>query len=470
MNNFKKTAGSSTAFALIYTFCMYQNTASITFPILMAAGIWFLYSLNTERKIFDNFLSGFYVAGIMLTAISVFMTDDWKLIFMSKIVVFVLYLCLAIELYFYDQGWDDARYIKEGIKILWGSIGKGFLLISDSCEYVQNYKNSTMENSKKSKSIMKIIKGILIAIPLLMIIIPLMMSADVVFQNMMNSLFDMENIFELLFVKLNVIGLGMTFLIALLLYYGFIKILIKEDKSEKVIVKKYYDNITGITITGIIGFIYGIFSVIQLRGILFTDVNLPEGYTYAEYAREGFFQLFFLAVINMIIVLVCASKFEYSKILKTILYLLCLCTYIMIFSSTYKMILYIKVYNLTFLRLMVLWALAVIFVIMAAVIRYVYSNDFSLFKFMTVVVTSFYIIIAFAKPDYVIAKYNLEMGNQMEVDKWYLNHLSCDAMPVMAEYQEDFQRYFERAELHYENMSIRKFNLSQYIAKCEIEK
>ena len=88
-------------------------------------------------------------------------------------------------------------------------------------------------------------------------------------------------------------------------------------------------------------------------------MRLPEGYTYSSYARQGFFQLLAVCIINLIIVLVCLGFFRESRVLKGILTVISLCTYIMVASSAYRMILYIQICQLTFLRIIVLWALAV---------------------------------------------------------------------------------------------------------------
>lgn len=470
MNQFKKLSISALIFAITYTFCMYHNKASITFPILMAAGIALLYSVSENRKPFDNKLSGFYNTIIMLVSVSVFMTDDWKLIFMSKCVVFVMYLCLAMELFFDDSNWQDMHYIKNILKLIKGSIGKGFGYFADKIIYKQELKENQTEEKPKNENVMKIIKGLLISIPLLIIIVPLMMSADVVFMNMIENIFDIDKIIDLFLDDFNIIIIALYICISFILFYGLIKTLTNSNGSSFDFIGRKTDAVTAITVTGIVGVIYGLFSFIQIRGILFSDVKLPENYTYAEYAREGFFQLFILALINMAIVLFCASRYEHNKILKSILYVLCAFTYVMIFASTYKMIMYIEVYNLTFLRIMVLWSLLVIAVIMAAVIRYIYRNDFSLFKFGVVVITSFYLIIAFGRPDYMVAKYNLDLGNQRHPGWYYLEHLSCDAMPVMINHQEEMRKneagyYMKKAEKQYDTMSVRTFNLSQFIAR-----
>lgn len=481
MNNFKKLSVNALIFALIYTFCMYHNRASVTFPILMAAGIKLLYSLSEDRKLFVNKISVFYNSAIMLISVSVFMTDDSKLIFMSKCAVFILYLCLAIELFFDDSSWQDVHYIKNILGLIKNMVGKGFHFFEDRKDYREQYRENETEEKTYNENTIKIIKGLIIAALLLLVIVPLMMSADVVFMNIVEQIFDIDKVFDILFGKFNILSFMFHIIFAFILFYGLTKSLTHHGENPAFPVNKKSDAVTAITVTGIVGVIYGLFSFIQIRGILFSNVKLPENYTYAQYAREGFFQLFILALINMIIVLFCASKYKCNKILNIVLYFLCAFTYVMIFASAYKMIMYIEVYNLTFLRIMVLWALLVIAIIMAAVIRYIYSDNFSLFKFGIIVTASLYLLIAFGKPDFIIAKYNLEMGNQKNVDWYYLDHLSCDAMPAVVSYEislklggsskdieEEYKhtRYYKiNAEYRYEDMSWRTFNLSQFIAR-----
>lgn len=467
MKDFKKIAGASLAFAALYTFCMHNNSASITFPILMAAGIIFLYVLQEERKPFDNFISGFYVVGIMLVAVSVFMTGDWKLILMSKAVVVTLFMGLAIELYVDDSLWTDMIYVKKMLKLPFSSFFKGFEIFSDYGTFKENREEEANDSQFKN-NVGKVLKGILIVVPVLFVILPLMMSADVVFENIIENIL-VNDLFEILFDEWNIVEVGLKFFFAFVVIFGFMKII--TGKIDNVnFTQCSSDHITGITVTGVVAFIYVMFSFIQIRGIIFSNINLPEGYTYAEYAREGFFQLFALAIINMLIVLICASKYKYNKVLNTILYILCACTYVMIGSSSYKMVLYIEVYNLTFLRLMVLWSLMVLAFIMIAVIKYVYKNDFSLFKYMVIITTFFYMIVAFGRPDFIIAKYNLELGNEEQMDKYYLRELSCDAVPVLCEYPELFKdSYFNAMYEECQEDSIRKFNLSKVMASHKLE-
>lgn len=100
--------------------------------------------------------------------------------------------------------------------------------------------------------------------------------------------------------------------------------------------------------------------------------------------------------------------------LKAILTVISLCTYIMVASSAYRMILYIRICQLTFLRIIVLWALAVTAFVLAGIIVTIFHPDFRLFRYCMMVVTVFYLVLAFAKPDYWIAGYNIQYVNLKE--------------------------------------------------------
>ena len=110
----------------------------------------------------------------------------------------------------------------------------------------------------------------------------------------------------------------------------------------------------------------------------------------------------------------------------------------MILSSALRMLMYINRYNLTLLRILVLWALAVIFLLMMGVTVLIYKNSFPLFPYGMMVVTVFYIVLSFSRPDYWIARYNLEQEHLTYLDGYdiynnqsYLSTLSADAAPIL---------------------------------------
>lgn len=174
-----------------------------------------------------------------------------------------------------------------------------------------------------------------------------------------------------------------------------------------------------------------------------------------------------------------------------ILSVICGCTFIMIFSSALRMMLYIDTYALTFLRLFVLWALAVIFFLMAGVTTFIFYRKFPLFLYGLAIVSICYIVLSFSRPDCLIARYNLENG----ADYDYLSRLSADAAPIIlnsstnpylisvddmlekaavdknGNYNDDYYHehywinsYYCKMEYRTREMGIRDFNFSLYRA------
>ena len=166
------------------------------------------------------------------------------------------------------------------------------------------------------------------------------------------------------------------------------------------------------------------------------------------------------------------KHFRENVVLKVLMTIISICTYIMIASSCMRMLLYIDAYLLTFLRVLVLWGLAVLSLFFIAVIISIYKNDFPLFKYCVVVVSILYLFLSFSHPDHVIADYNLsniagkDAKANISCDYDYLTNLSTDAAPVIAQYDGEWVReYFLNNSEFYRNRSIRQFNLSYYTAK-----
>ena len=165
------------------------------------------------------------------------------------------------------------------------------------------------------------------------------------------------------------------------------------------------------------------------------------------------------------------------------------CSFIMIISSAMRMIIYIQYYYLTFLRILVLWALLLLFCLFIGVVAEIFVKKFDLFKYSVVTVTVLYIALSFAHPDYMIAAFDLkyvasedgtwDRGNFIKSsvpyqDYMYLSNLSADAAPVLISYvrdndgadMADLKKSVQarKQALTDSGFSVRKFNVSRYIA------
>ncbi len=473
-HNFSFFGGISVLYALFFTFCLYRNTSGVTFPFFVA-GTLVCFSLCMKRSgVPWKKGSSFYLASILLLGISVFLTDNGAILFMTQAGIGLLFLCLALHQYLDDEKWDFPKFLCIIGQCLLETIASMGYPISDGNAWLLD-----REKGGKSGKGRYVFLGILCLIPLLCVILTLLISADRVFRHLAGRFvkyMDLWKAGEILCLTV----------MAFWCFYSFIAMLNRRALREECGERKKQEPILAVTVTGVLAVIYVIFCSIQVGCLFLGQVNgsLPDGYTYASYAREGFFQLLWVCIINLAIVLTCLSLFGESRVLKGLLALISMCTCILAASSAYRMILYISVYKLTFLRILVLWALGVIGLMLAGIFLRIFRPAFPLLRYQTAVVTVCYLFLAFAKPDYWIASYNCSLSAEFEEneDGWrysedyqYLLSLSADAAPVLLSeegitgFSEELEGYCRRMEDKANSCGIRSFNLSRYLAGKALE-
>ncbi|SDH33951.1 protein of unknown function [Pseudobutyrivibrio sp. 49] len=443
---FRKYGVLALIFSLVYTFCLYRNYSGITYPIFMAATLGLFHLLRKKDGLSllstrsgNKALGIFHVASLMLLSIHKCMTTSGALLFLDAVAIFLLFFSFVLYLYVDTTGWDIACWLGGIIVSIFLPFAHFLNPFFDLGQWIKGRGGEI--NKEKKQVISAIVIGIIVAIPLLFVVISLLSSADMVFnrllEKMVESIHLPDNFGDIIGI---ICTLLLSFLAAYLIPYVF-------DKGE-VKIKARGDGkanpITAITFSSIIGVVYLVFCLIQVVFLFTGSMKLPSGYTYAEYAHEGFYQLLTVCIINVVMVSVCTREFKKSKVLNGVMFFIGACTYIMIASAVVRMIMYIQVYNLTFLRLFVLWFLAVLCLWLAFLMVAVLNRSFPVFRACMVVITVAYIGFVFANPDYQIAKYDLTVvENRAYEDKYakideygsvtdyILSSLSTDAAPAL---------------------------------------
>ncbi len=502
-------------YAVLYAFCMYKNGSGITFPLFMAGSLFYLCLCLSKLEISLKKGSIFYMLSMILLGVSTFCTDDWRMISFNKTGIFFLMMSLLLKQFYNTSKWKLGKYLTAICQLVVMSLGEIGRPFSDGTRYLKN------RQGKKNKRVWYGLLGLVIAIPLFFMVLGLLSSADAVFRQLTNNLLE--------YIKLGNI-LNVVFRIAFLFFFSYIltAYLCCHTIKEEVKDRRNAEPVIAIIITGLLSLLYLIFSGIQIIYLFLGKMELPSGYTYAMYAREGFFQLLAVSILNLIIVLLSLKYFRESKVLKIILTIMSLCTFIMIASSVLRMIMYIRYYYMTFLRIFVLWALAVLFLLFIGVIINIYRERFLLFRYSMAVVTILYIALSFLHPDYIIAKVNVANAprviyeNMEDLEKRevvsgdffqseepyhdfrYLSTLSADAAPVIIPYLEELgydielfyeddiraalpnrentgarypyriygfgYYYLERLQDRTQNFSWRTYNVSRHMALKNIER
>lgn len=470
---------ASILYALFYAFCLYRNASGITYPFFVAGTLCYFFLSMKKLGVPYKKDSLFYVISVLLLGISNCCTDSPQLLWMNKLGIFLLTFILILHTVYYDTGWNLPKYLGAILRTIGSSITCLFSPLIDLASF---YDTQKQKKSDKKNYILYIMIGFSVSVPILIVMTVLLCSADVVFRSMI------ENLFYFDISLTGIFRVGFLIIAVFFASYALLSALCKKTVPEEVSEKRIGEPVIAITVTGMLSVIYLLFSFIQIFYLFIGNMQLPEGYTYAAYARQGFFQLLAVCIINLILVLLCLHFFKDNIILKIILTVISGCTFIMILSSALRMFMYIATYNLTFLRFFVIWSLVVIFLLMTGITIYIYFQRFPLFFYNVAVVTVFYIGLSFSHPDYWIARYNLEASctdhtdsDEYRVnsgDEYYLSTLSADAAPVLLdENRNPYYRPYESNStywmedycrcIHYktEKMGIRNFNFSLYYAK-----
>lgn len=488
-------------YAVVYVFCTFKNPSGITYPVFIAVTLVYLCVTlwKLEKPFQKNSL--FYLISMMLLGVSTFCTDDGRIIVLNKIVIFVLVMILLIKQFCNTSEWQLGKHLGSMMQLLFGSLGEIGRPFSDGLRYCKE------RNKILSKNMAAVLIGIGVAIPLLGIVSMLLATADAVFGELVGSVLEgirINGTFG------NIINMILRMLVFFVIVYAWLSYLSAGKISNESKPSRKADPIIAITVTGILTAVYMLFCGIQIVYLFFGNGNLPEGYTYAGYAREGFFQLLAVSVLNLVIVLVSLHGFADNKVLKTILTLMSLCTFIMIVSSAMRMIMYIRYYYLTFLRVFVLWALVVLFALFVGVMISIYRERFGLFRYGVYVITVLYLVFSFSHPDYYIAKVNLANAYHEGMEEWkpqegdfflsgepyrdfdYLQDMCADAAPVVIPYmaeqgvavevffeddifesaaaenrenyheQHDYLRYLDKMKQRTRDFSRRTYNVSRH--------
>lgn len=171
--------------------------------------------------------------------------------------------------------------------------------------------------------------------------------------------------------------------------------------------------------------------------------TLPSGFSLSEYARRGFFELCFIAVINLLVIMVMQAFTRRGEndsrpaALKIYTVVLSGFSLLLIASAVSKMIMYISRLGMTRLRLYTTWFMAVLAAAFVLIIIWQF-RDMRFWRAMFAAFTVLMALLCFGCPDGIAARYNIsafESGAHEELDVDLLKYdLGTAAVIPAAEY------------------------------------
>jgi hypothetical protein len=170
------------------------------------------------------------------------------------------------------------------------------------------------------------------------------------------------------------------------------------------------------------------------------DGALPTSYTYAQYARAGFFELCGVATINLVIMglvylIAKRNHRHYPLVLRLLTAVLTLLTCLLVVTAASKMLLYINIYGLTPLRLYT--SCFMLFLLIVFVVLLVWHlRPFNAARPIVITAVALFLALSLANTDGMIARFNVDRylsGETTEIDVQSLAWLSDAALPALYE-------------------------------------
>lgn len=294
---------------------------------------------------------------------------------------------------------------------------------------------------KRYRTLTGILIGLAVTIPILVVVLTLLSSADMIFNSFLGNL---TEVFRNISIG-ELLARGVLAVAAALLLFSYLwSISTKRIKDTREVLNSTgvlgVDPVIVITVLAVVDAVYLLFTFIQFTYLFGSlNLNLPSGYTYAEYARKGFFELVMVTVINLAILLAVlnftktAGKIadKFIRILNTILVG---CTIVMLFSAHFRMAMYEDVYGYTYLRLLTHAFMLFIFVLLIITLIKVWYVKLILLKWYLIIAITAYTIVNFVNVNAAVAKNNIDRFHKTEkIDVYYLTSLSFEAVPYTVE-------------------------------------
>jgi hypothetical protein len=464
--------------AIIYEGFFTGKQWGVSVPVFYILFMGFFFWSVRGKVRFKKTTGFFMIIPTLLVTFNYSIHSNSVLSFFNGIMIVLLTCVITVLIRYENIKWDSTNLInmvfKRSIKSIPQNIDKPFIFIKSS---IASRNKKEMSSTKKS-----IIRGLVISIPLLIVVLILLTSADMVFNHYISNLLSGFQFISIGKLMNQLLVILIVFIIIFSYIWSF---KYSYDESGNRFKNKTWDAVTVVTIIFMINIVYLLFSIVQFS-YLYGGVNnaLPSGFTYSEYARKGFFELVAVTIINFTILL---SSMNFIKngsktiniICNMFLTTLVVFTLNMLFSAHFKMSLYEQTYGFTYLRIFVHLFMIMLFMLLIVLLIGIWNRRIPLNKVLAVIILSMYILLNYINVDKIIAQKNIEIYYKTQkIDVQYLRKLSYDAIPEIIKLKDDsnimvamrVDNYLEdlKKELAKEQ-SWYEFNYSKYKARKVIE-
>ena len=437
------------SYILGYLFCRSVHTASsplgatLFIAILFAATGVFLHAAKRKPNLTASAVA---ISAVVISLSFVFSSNTFIHFFaFSYAVAAYCYFVYASSGNKFKASFSNfiiADFLKSAVLLPFKYLSKGEMLIAV-------FQGKT---KKSMKLLLKLIIGLAAAIPTAVVLLLLLYDAS--FESLINRIFD----FDIVTVLSHVASLFYAVFIGMFIYSIYISsvdgrdipFLTEEKITQRETKIRFSPVTTSVAASVPLLAVYVIFFISQWKYYIsgFTGV-LPKDFSYAEYAREGFFQLCAVSAINLVfIALIIAfskkSRF-YSLTIKALTCIFSAFTLVLISTAIAKMVMYINYYGLTQKRVYATWFMAVLALVFIAVALSRFIPKIKIAAVASAIVVVAFAVLSLCNVDSIISKYNVDRyldGSLKTVDVAALSNLGDAAVPDMVRLAKHYDKEY----------------------------
>lgn len=397
----------------------------LTVAIILIAVFSFAYAI-TEKKALPSLYSTVLAAIMILSAISLTISDEPITKGFSVAAIFILYMVVLTD-YFGARSRKEGSY-RAAMDIAETAFARGLGKMDNGLFAL--FRKTDEEGNIEKRKTGKVITGALVALPVLFLVVPLLILSDAAFEGIFKK-FTFDSIWEIF------LSVSLGFLYFLAVFSRLFTMKTAEPAEKKESNPAGLDPISVGAFLSVISFVYIVYLFSQLA-YFFSAFSglLPEDFSLSEYARRGFFEMSVVCAINLFIVFlatVLCKKTEKGlpPAIKALCLFLCGFSCILIGTAISKMFLYIDRLGLTRLRVYTSVFMVFLALVFLTVILKLFICRIPYMKIILVSACSILLVTCLADADRIIANYNVNAylsGKHQSVDIATIEKLDSSAI------------------------------------------
>lgn len=333
-------------------------------------------------------------------------------------------------------------------------IGAGEMQIKGNAEEPEQGEPAKKSGSFR-RNVLPVLRGLLLALPALIVLVLLLASADPIFEQRVSALLDIFRPEKWVEYLLR----GFYILLLAYILTGIFAHVLAKSQHEKLIgvekpwLKPFLGWIEAVIVLGAVDLLFLFFVVLQFQYFFGGQSNVnTAGFTYSEYARRGFGELVWVALISLLIFLGLAAVTRRTEAWQRRLFsglgiLLVTLVAVMLVSAYQRLALYEAAYGFTRLRTYTHVFMAWLGVLLAATVVLDLTGRRRAFGLTALAVAAGFVLTlavmnvdgfivnqntARAEENFVISSGDsARLSDGSRLDMAYLDTLSDDAVPAL---------------------------------------